>query len=419
MAKKRQKLWSITRIKDPRYPGFTVRITELTPGGILYAIRIVEGKQRYTSLKVTRAGLGSTNKEQESEARAWALNRIAELAKGGAGDGRASSAPVAVSEVLTLGRLVDLYEQRGSLTAQPAYRAEHVAKLRRIAAHIGADKPVVSLSQSHVDQWVQHRREQEERRVRQNTIGGEIAALKIALNWATAEKRADGRPLLDANPLDRVRVEREEPRRPVANQERYRALKAVAPTLPPLFGLALDLTWGTGHRVGAVLTLRQRDILFDAATAAAKATELDSAFGWSADDFPFGGIHWYAERRTNNKAAPHVAPMTAATREVLERAQGERPAIAGAWLFPNPHDASKPLDRYVLRRWLREAEELAGLPHLQGGAWHPFRRGWATAHKHFPDVDVARLGGWRDVATMLKCYTRADAQTIRRIVSNG
>jgi hypothetical protein len=34
-------------------------------------------------------------------------------------------------------------------------------------------------------------------------------------------------------------------------------------------------------------------------------------------------------------------------------------------------------------------------------------------------VDVAKLGGWRDVATMKKCYTRPDTGTIRAIVASG
>ena len=82
-------------------------------------------------------------------------------------------------------------------------------------------------------------------------------------------------------------------------------------------------------------------------------------------------------------------------------------------------DTTQPLDRYVLNRWLREAEKLAALPHLKGGAWHPFRRGWATQRKHFPLADVAKLGGWRDEATLQKCYTRADRRTVRAIVNHG
>ncbi len=413
---KRRKLWSIPRITDPRYPGHTMRITELRRGGNLYAVRMVGGKQKMTSLKRTRADLGATDTEQDAAARTLGLNLIAALATGRSPE-NARVAPIAEAEVLTLERLVDLYELRGSLTARAKYREEQVAKLRRIAAHLGPGKPVVSLGRSDVDRWITHRREQG---VREGTIAGDIAALKIALNWAVEERRTDGRSLLSANPLTGVKIEKEKhQRRPVADADRYRALKDVAHKLPPLFGLALDLAFGAGHRIGAILALQWQHVLFDPAAAVEKATELDSDFGWAQDDFPHGGIRWYAERRANNKAHEHVAPMTALVREALERARSERPAIAGAWLFPSPRDTTQPLDRYVLNRWLRKAEKLAALPHLKGGSWHPFRRGWATQRKHFPLADVAKLGGWRDEATLQKCYTRADRRTVRAIVNDG
>jgi hypothetical protein len=83
MPKRRKKTWSIPRITDPRYPGFCVRIAELQRGGSLYAIRMVDGKQKMTSLRRSRADLGTTDKEQEEAARALGLNIIEELATGG------------------------------------------------------------------------------------------------------------------------------------------------------------------------------------------------------------------------------------------------------------------------------------------------------------------------------------------------
>lgn len=419
MAKNRKKnknrLWSVTRIKDPRYPGYTIRITEFTPGGNLYAVRVVNGRQKGPSLGRTRADLGATAREQETAARALALEIIEKLAKGS--PSRTVPASVAeVGETLTLGRLVDLYELRGSLTAQPKYRAEQTARVRKVVAYMGAERPVVSLSPSDVDDWVQHRREQ---CVRQGTIAGDIAALKIALNWATAEKRPDGRPLVDTNPLARVRVEKERnPRRPRADADRYRALRAAVDQLPNAFGLVLDLCWETGHRIGAIRGLRWEHVYFDATAAAAMATDLDSDFGWAAEDFLHGGIRFYAGERGNNKRHDHVSPITPAAREALERARAERPAIAG-WVLPAPKDPAQPVDYHTLKQWMRRAEKLAGVPHLTGGIWHPFRRGWATARKRHPAQDVAKLGGWFDVPTMQKSYQQADGLTIRTIVSGG
>jgi hypothetical protein len=71
----------------------------------------------------------------------------------------------------------------------------------------------------------------------------------------------------------------------------------------------------------------------------------------------------------------------------------------------------------VLKDWIVEAEKLAKVSHLKGGARHPFRRGWATARKHYPSQDVARAGGWRDTGTMEQCYAREDAETILAVVN--
>ncbi len=93
-------LWSVPRIQDPRYPGLTVRITELRAGGVLYACFRRDGKQTMRSLKRTRKDLGSTAKKQQEEARARALDYIEDLATPGTDH---NGDEVETPEVLTLG----------------------------------------------------------------------------------------------------------------------------------------------------------------------------------------------------------------------------------------------------------------------------------------------------------------------------
>jgi hypothetical protein len=81
-------------------------------------------------------------------------------------------------------------------------------------------------------------------------------------------------------------------------------------------------------------------------------------------------------------------------------------------------DPSVPVDHHVATRWLRQAEKLAGLTPLQGGVWHPFRRGWATARKGLSLKDVAEAGGWKDTTTLLKCYMQSDEETLAAVVMN-
>lgn len=398
-----------------------VRITELRKGSTLNVVWMENGRQVMRSLKCTRADLGADDKAQQAEARVLACTFIEELAKrpataAGTRPSPSQAAMVEESEPLTLGRFVDLLEQGGCGTAQPRYHTEQVARVRKFVNFVGLNRTVVSLGQHEVDDWVRHRREQG---VRQGTIAGDIDAVKIALNRVGERKRADGSLLLAVNPLAKVRVEKEQnPRRPRADASRYEALCAVSAPLPPTFRLALDLVFATGHRIGAVRRLRQEDVYVDPKAAAAKATDLDTDFGWCADDFPFGAIRFYSGERTNNKRHDHVAPMDSVAREALERARVTVSAIS-PWLLPSPQDPAQPVSYHVLKQWMRRAEKLADLPHLPGGIWHPFRRGWATARKQFPAQDLAKLGGWRDVATMQKSYQQADGRTIRSIVTNG
>jgi hypothetical protein len=73
--------------------------------------------------------------------------------------------------------------------------------------------------------------------------------------------------------------------------------------------------------------------------------------------------------------------------------------------------------RDTVLRWLMRAERLAELPKLTGGAFHPYRRLWATERKHMPDVDVAAAGGWRDTQALRRSYQHADPATVLRVVT--
>jgi hypothetical protein len=88
-------------------------------------------------------------------------------------------------------------------------------------------------------------------------------------------------------------------------------------------------------------------------------------------------------------------------------------------VFPSPKIPSQPITRQLARAWLYEAEELANVTprHLERGAWHPYRRKWATERKHHPLKDVAAAGGWKDVNTLLKSYTAADDETVLAVMA--
>ena len=61
---------------------------------------------------------------------------------------------------------------------------------------------------------------------------------------------------------------------------------------------------------------------------------------------------------------------------------------------------------------LVRAEELAGLPKLAGGRWHPYRRLFATELAHVPAKTAAMLGGWRNPATMQNLYQQPTGESL-------
>ncbi len=88
-------------------------------------------------------------------------------------------------------------------------------------------------------------------------------------------------------------------------------------------------------------------------------------------------------------------------------------------LFPAPKDDSKAIRRDLAARWLLKAEQLAELPELAGGQFHPYRRLWATERKNLPVQDVAAAGGWKSMETVQRLYQQADGATTLAAVEAG
>src|SRR5687768_15582162 len=109
-------------------------------------------------------------------------------------------------------------------------------------------------------------------------------------------------------------------------------------------------------------------------------------------------------------------PMSEAVRGAVDQVLAVNPAI-GEWpLFPAPRAKAgddpgampKPWSRHHARKLLARAERLTHLEPLDGSDFHAYRRKWATERKHLPVQDVARVGGWSDLATLQECYEHAD-----------
>jgi integrase len=250
--------------------------------------------------------------------------------------------------------------------------------------------------------------------VRARTVEADCLWLKWVYNWGASWRDPEGHYLLRENPLRGFTVESEKNvRRPVASDDRYSATRAVSDRVMmearseghrcqqrSYLSELLDLVNGTGRRISAICQLRYEDL---------RLAETASR--------PHGAIQWPGQ--TDKEGREWSAPVTPTVRAALERILRERPGIGAAYLFPSHRDPSKPITKNVARDWLLEAERLAELPKLTGGAWHPYRRKWATARKHLPDVDVAAAGGWKTVRTLEVCYQQPDEDTMLAVVLGG
>jgi integrase len=150
--------------------------------------------------------------------------------------------------------------------------------------------------------------------------------------------------------------------------------------------LALVLAEATGRRLGAIRQLQWDHVNFEAAEIT-----------WVAD-FDKKGVEW-------------VTPVPARLLDELRVFRKMLGAIGGS-IFAGERKPGQAMDRHLFDKWLVGAEREAKLQKLPGGLWHPYRRKWAMERKHLPLTDVAAVGGWKDVGTLLSCYSQPDRQTM-------
>lgn len=216
--------------------------------------------------------------------------------------------------------------------------------------------------------------------------------------WATRERGPEGRYLLSENPVRSPQAypipDELNPRRPVATQDRLEALLAKAGDVHPYLPDILVIANGTGRRIRAVLALKGEDLRLKRTKTA-----------------PHGAIQWPGETDKEGKA--WAAPINAAVRAALDH----RPAIGAAYLFPAPHDATKPVSYEKESTWLKRAERRAKVNKMRGSLWHAYRRKWGTERKHLPIQDVMQAGGWSDPTCLQTIYQQPHEATLYRVVS--
>ncbi|MCH7717261.1 MAG: tyrosine-type recombinase/integrase [Gemmatimonadetes bacterium] len=404
--RKRSKLWSFA--EGDR--GHTVTVFERERDGPLYA-RAFDQSLRNGRGGYRRISLGHRDRDR---AEVYALEQAAKLREG--------QAEIATGKT-TLARLFALYETHRTPRKSRGEQVEDARRIGMWTRQLGARKDPHRItlgewegftggrSSGAIDAHGKPVPTTKRKPVRARTVERDCEWLGWVLNWGAKWRDREGRYLLRENPIRGFDVPSEKnPRRPVATQDRYEAVRAVSDritmehrwdgkrrTVRSYLSEILDIVNGTGRRITAVCSLRYQDLRLDQA--------LHGAILWPAD--------------TDKTGRETLVPISPTVRAAIDRVLEERPGIGGAVLFPSPISPDQPIRYELASDWLMKAEKLAEVPKQRGSLWHAYRRKWATERKHLPDVDVAAAGGWTETDSLKQCYQQADEATMLQVVLSG
>jgi integrase len=282
-----------------------------------------------------------------------------------------------------------------------------------LKAFFGAHRDVRTITELDLAQYTAKRKaggiqcegDRKTGRVRQSTVHRDIGTLRTMMRWARTLVTPEGGRWLDHDPLDRLRFPKEKnPTRPVSSRDRYLKTRAAVRELAAKatserdrlrwvrLEFALFLANTTGRRRGAIVGLRVEDF-----------------------DFTTNQITWRAEY--DKKGVEWIVPMPARVMAEIRRFLNRLDCTSG-FVFPSKRNPSGHIPADMLGEWLRAGEAAAKLPKLKGGLWHPYRRKWASERMDLPLKAVAAAGGWKDEATLIRCYQHPDEDMLRRVVAN-
>jgi integrase len=379
--------------------GIRVRLYEREPGGRIY-------RDVWVGAKRDRTSCGHADRKlAEAESRELA-RRLSDLQYAGH------------AGAVTFGQLMALYRQHRFPLLSPGRQATARGHLALLERHIARERAVDGLTQHDVDAYVVARRrgalESPDKRrtkhtgVGDGTIRNELALLLSVLAWGLVF-RVNGRRLLAVNPLHGATLPREKNiKRPIATEDRYRALLAVADRAEPTgrFRLLLSLARLTGRRVNALCSLHASDVLLAREQVTIAIADIGAPLEW-ADKWPYGALRFRGEH--DKRGYESVVPLSADARAALDAYLRANPRAGDVPLMPANRNRDRAPGLALAGRWMRAAEKLAKVPKLARGEWHIWRRLWATERRHLPVQDLAAVGGWRSLSVLRSIYQHADA----------
>ena len=301
-------------------------------------------------------------------------------------------------EPLTLETLFDIYGEEVTPTKRGQSRLHDRAAMRMFLGCFGRDRKPATLSQRDWGRFIRERRAgrvgPSGKPVADRMIERDLKFLIAVLNWAGKSRDAEGKVLLESNPLKGLKTPTEKnPARIVLTEVEYQALLRVSRQVDWRFRVALVLAHETGHRINAIRQLR-----------------------WSDIDLEDGMVRWRAEHEKTGYE--HRTPVTVEAIAVLEEARTRNPGIGDAPVLPSPKYPTMPVSRPLVRVWWTRAQKLAGLEPKRGRGWHSLRRKFASDLMDQPLKVLCELGGWKTAKTVLQCYQHADEDQLRNALDN-
>jgi integrase len=422
--KNKRSLWS----HSLGHRGTRIRIFEKRTGGMLYRAAWVREPGEVRG----RREIASLGTYDRAEATRMGEALLAEMLRGS----RASQGPV------LLGDLCARFQRENGeqVNNKPRSRADDAMRARVLVAFFGSVIDVRTVTALHCHQFSQARRRGGIRLangvvtgpIGQRSVEADLGLLHRMLAWAcTVPVGLAGNRWLERNPLDGIRRERERnPRRPVATWERFAATRQAIQRLTAqaresassaMCAMAVaevsevkKLRWEIKSNELAVARWQKIELALVVAEATGRRLGAVAALRWEDIDFQRNRITWRAE--SDKKGVQWVVPMPAPFVEELRGFQ-KKLGSTGGLLFPSEGDPGHSMNRKQFDKWLREAEDAAGLPALDGGLWHPYRRKWASERMHLPLKAVSNAGGWKNTTTLLTCYQHPDDTLLAQVMS--
>ncbi|MGH7468711.1 MAG: hypothetical protein ACRENP_12205 [Longimicrobiales bacterium] len=382
--------------------GFTVRAREKRRGGPV-VLDSQANRAEATGIRV---------RDRNGRIIPGAITRAEQLAKDRAAELQLSRARAELPDParMTLAQAYEKYFAGGLPDSKPA-KVHHKAARTFWLAELSEDTPWNRITPADVEQAALELGKQG----RVQTADKRVKCLRTVWRWLMDRKDIEGLK----NPTRGFDFDRlwqgYTPRQPRYSAAELRKLFTVRYEVDPRFALMLALADDSGARSVALYTARRS--MVDESMDVPPSPE-QAPFGWAL----LAALKGQARMLTYLTLRQRIEIVRATWMRWngVRWVPGFLSVLEGQWnalgadypLVPGGHlsrdgmaATSKPVSGNTALRWLREAEEAAGVPRIARRKWHGIRRAWSDYTHASTDLDVVTAaGGWSRRETVEEIY---------------